>query len=160
LFGGFPRRCAPPAARHYLHEDPEEQGSHPDLDGQLPHGAARTAPAAAADALRGSRSSARAARQILSGEGGALQAAGGGGRRAPGGGVRETGRAQPKPPAWPGAPGRRTGLSLRLGPRVRARRKGASGTPSSLAPGAASASRARAGRPRPGEGKPGEALSP
>lgn len=41
-------RAPPPAARHYLHEDPEEQGSDPDLDGQLPHGAAGAAPGAAA----------------------------------------------------------------------------------------------------------------
>lgn len=84
--GGPPRRCAPPAALHYLHENPEEQGSHPDLDGQLPHGVARAAPAAAVGALRGSRSSAGAGSPTLGGEGGALQAAGGGGRRAPGGG--------------------------------------------------------------------------
>lgn len=71
---------------HYLHEDPEEQGSHPDLNGQLPHGAARVAPAAAAGAVRGSHDSAGAALRSLGGEGGALQAAGGGGRRAWGGG--------------------------------------------------------------------------
>lgn len=73
---------------HYLHEDPEEQGSHPDLNGQLPHGAAGVAPAAAAGAVRGSHGSARTALRSL-GEGGALQAAGGGGRRARGGGGRE-----------------------------------------------------------------------
>lgn len=75
-----------PAAHHYLHEDPKEQGSHPDLDGQLPHGAARVAPAAATGAVRGSHGSAGAASQSLGCKGGALQAAGGGGRRARGGG--------------------------------------------------------------------------
>lgn len=74
---------------HYLHEDPEKQGSHPDLNGQLPHGAAGVAPAAAAGAVRGSHGSAGAALWSLGGEGGALQAAGGGGRRARGGGGGE-----------------------------------------------------------------------
>lgn len=74
---------------HYLHKDPEEKGSHPDLDGQLPHGAAGVAPAAAAGAVRGSHGSAGAALRSLGGEGGALQAAGGGGRRARGGGGGE-----------------------------------------------------------------------
>lgn len=79
----------PPAAHHYLHEDPKEQGSHPDLDGQLSHGADGVAPAAATGAVRGSHGSAGAARQSLGCEGGALQAAGGSGRRARGGGGGE-----------------------------------------------------------------------
>lgn len=80
---------SPPAVHHYLHEDPKEQSSHPDLDGELPHGATGVAPAAAAGAVRGSHGSAGAARLSLGGEGGALQAAGGGGRRARGGGGGE-----------------------------------------------------------------------
>ena len=131
-------RAPPPAARHYLHEDPEKQGSDPDLDGQFSHGAAGAAPAAAAaGAVRGSPAARPApALQTRGGKGGALQAAGGGGGRAPegraGGGegsaqtscLRLRGSGTPR---WPL-------------PRSRPRAEDASGTPRSPALGTASAS--------------------
>ena len=42
---GPPVRAPLPEARHYLHEDAEEQGSDPYRNGQLPHGAAGAGPA-------------------------------------------------------------------------------------------------------------------
>lgn len=160
-------RALPPAARHYLHEDPEKQGSDPDLDGQFSHGAAGAAPAAAAaaaGALGGSRSSASAGSPDPGGEGGALQAAGGGGRREAGAG---RGRAGGGSGLSPNLPPQARGLAdaemtAPDAPRPTAPRQagGASGTPRSPAPGAASAPRARAVRSRSGEGKPGEARPP
>lgn len=84
----------PPAAHHYLHEDPKEQGSHPDLDGQLPHGAAGVAPAAAAGAVRGSQGSGpeRLARAWAVREARCRPREGAGGGR----GVGAAGRAQPQ----------------------------------------------------------------
>lgn len=117
-------RALPPAARHYLHEDPEKQGSDPDLDGQFSHGAAGAAPAAAAaaaaGALGGSRSSASAGSpdpgrrgRRAPGRGRGREA--GGGRRE-GAGGRRIG-AQPKPPAsGSGARGRRRDDSSRCSP--------------------------------------------
>lgn len=136
----------PPAAHHYLHEDPKEQGSHPDLDGQLSHGAAGVAPAAAAGAVRGSHGSAGAARQSLGCEGGALQAAGGGGRRARGGGGGK-GSAPISRSRLPDT--QTTHRPLRI-PLAIAPIGGASGTPCSLEPGAVSVPWTRAPHQRPG----------
>lgn len=143
---------SPPAAHHYLHEDPKEQGSHPDLDGQLPHGAAGVAPAAAAGAVRGSHGSARAARQSLGGEGGALQAAGGGGRRARGGGSGE-GSA---PISRSGLPDTQTPHRPLQVPLAIPPIGGASGTPCSFAPSAVSVFWAPAWHLRPGRGSLGK----
>lgn len=148
-----PRVRAPPAAaRHYLHEDSEEQGSDPDLDGQLPHGAAGAAPgAAAADgALGGSRSSTGAGSPDP-GRRGRRAAGRGRGREAGAGRGRALGRAQPKPPAAdPGARGRR---ARRSPPRLPTPSWGRPGD--SPRPGAERRLRAlvRALRPRPREGR-------
>lgn len=156
-------RAPPPAARHYLHEDPEEQGSDPDLDGQLTHGAAGAAPAregcgwcSPRRPQLGRRRLARpgAAREARS----RPRAGAGGGRRAPGGGGRRRGGLSPSLPSQAGglgdaAPARRTLPA----PRPRGGREAPRGLP-------APERRLRALGPRrapaAGEGKPGEAQPP
>lgn len=101
---GSPRPCAPPAARHYLHEDPEEQGSNADLDGQFPHGAAGAAPGRRQLVLSATPAARPAPARQTRGAREALQAAGGGGRREPGGGGGGGEEPAPPPSAGPGAP--------------------------------------------------------
>lgn len=159
-----PRVLAPrPAARHYLHEDPEKQGSDPDLNGQFSHGVAGAAPAAAAGALGGSRSLAGAGSPDPGRRGRRAPGRGRGREAGAGRGGRAAGRTQHKSPAQgSGVRGRSADRPRRSQPRGPcAEREGAWGTPGSPAPGTASASWARrALRSRPGEGKPGEARTP
>lgn len=157
-------RAPPPAWRHYLHEDPEEQGSDPDLDGQLPHGAARAVPgAAAAGALGDSRSSTSAGSpdpgqrgRRAPGRGRGREAGAGRGRAGAGEGSAQTTSRRPRGSRTPLPP-----LPPLPAPRPRAKLGAPRGLPAPWR---------RAPPPRPdlrgapaapgGEGKPGEAPPP